>query len=258
MKPTTDPTAIGLNRTGAGTSPRDADELAEGARAAVPQPSYDVTPIEEVRRSYSDEAEPVGTLPPPLTGKGVVTTVKEALKGEKPTVLLDLLGERLAFERTGTRLYEAALAKFEVADVHPGGPSRQALEEIRDEELAHAALVAEAITTLGGDPTAMTPSADVMAVASEGLVKVLTDARTTLTEALKALTVAELSDNDGWSTLIDIAEKMEQHDMAERFRDARAAESRHLALVHQWLHKAIEGQAGVAGEAGAAAPPPAE
>lgn len=31
------------------------------------------------------------------------------VKGDSPTILLDKLGERLAFKRTGTRLYDALI-----------------------------------------------------------------------------------------------------------------------------------------------------
>jgi hypothetical protein len=38
----------------------------------------------------------------------------DILKGESPQILLDKLGERLAFERTGARLYDAFITKCEV------------------------------------------------------------------------------------------------------------------------------------------------
>jgi ferritin-like protein len=186
-----------------------------------------------------------------------VKTVGKALMGEKATVLLDLMAARLAFERTGTRLYEALLTKLQAAGAHPGGPSQTDLEQIRDEELAHAALLAECLQRLGGDPTAMTPGADVTAVASEGILKVVVDARTTLTQSLEAILIAELADNDGWTMLVNLAEKMGQDEMATEFREALVEEEDHLDHVRTWLQSSLEGQAGVAGEGPAATPPPA-
>jgi hypothetical protein len=257
MKPTTDPTSIGANRTGVGAAPRESQRSREGARDGVPQASFDMAPITAVRVDSAQEAEPVGTLPVPATAKGLATTLKEGLKGEKAAVLLDLLGERLAFERTGTRLYDAALAKLAAAHVHESGPAEEDLEDIRDDELSHVAMLSDAIARIGGDPTAVTPGADTVAVASEGLVKVLTDPRTTLTQALKALLMAELADNDGWASLIELAYKMEQRELVDDCRAALGDEERHLGMVREWVASAIEGQAGVADEEGPTAVSPA-
>ena len=48
----------------------------------------------------------------------------QALKGGPPTQFLDKLGERLAFERTGVRLYEALISKHEALGSFAGGPDR--------------------------------------------------------------------------------------------------------------------------------------
>jgi hypothetical protein len=48
-------------------------------------------------------------VPPPTSMKGMAKSALQALKGEKATVLIDKLAERLAFERTGTRLYETLI-----------------------------------------------------------------------------------------------------------------------------------------------------
>jgi rubrerythrin len=201
--------------------------------------------ITRVRLEYSRGAPPVGTMPPPASLKGAAKTAVDTIKGNKPLVLLDLLGERAAFERTGTRLYDALLVKLEAADAHPGGPTRPQLERIRDEEIQHFQLVKEAIESLGGDPTVMTPSADIMGVASMGWPQVLTDPRTTLNESLKVILAAELVDNDGWLTLIDVAQGMGHDDLAAGFRRALAQEEEHLALVRGWLNTAVAGEAGL-------------
>jgi rubrerythrin len=255
MKPTTKPTDIGANRTGIASSPADGKKLVEGARQGVAGPSFDLRPLETVRASYNDQAEPVGTVPPPATVKGAVKAVGKALQGEKATVLIDLMAGRLGFERTGTRLYEALLAKLDAADPHPAGPTRGELEEIRDQELAHAALLADALQRLGADPTALTPSGDVNAVASEGILRVICDPRMTLTQSLQAILVAELADNDAWATLVSLTEKMGQDELADQFREALAQEETHLERVSAWVQGSLEGQAGVA--RAPAAPPPA-
>jgi rubrerythrin len=244
MKPKT-PIDMGRNRTGIAISAH-ADDLVDGAKKLGPRPSFDTSALETLRSSYSNEAEPLGTSPPPVSLKGAAKTIAQVVKGEKPTVFLDLLAERLAFERTGVRLYEGLLVKLDAADVHEGGPTREALQRIRDEELEHFAMLEHAMARMGGDPTAVTPSADVVGVASAGLLAVVADARTTLTEGLKAVLTAELTDNDGWLVLTELATKLGEDELASEFQRALEQEEDHLAQVRAWLTNAIEGQAGVA------------
>jgi rubrerythrin len=239
------PTHPGTNRTGIATSPIESKKAIDGARAATATPTHDGAALAAERISWSRQVAPVGTMPPPLTVKGVVKSAVQAVKGNHPLVFVNLLAERLAFERTGTRLYEALLPKLEAAHAHPGGPTRDVVELIRDEELKHAAWLANAIESLGADPTAMTPGADITAVASMGLVQVLTDPRVTLTEALQAILIAELTDNDGWLTLVDVAARLGHDEMAEQFQEALAEEEEHLARVRSWLAASIDTQAGL-------------
>lgn len=243
----TDPTEVGRNRTGIATSPIDSKKTIEGAKAGTPAAQVDFDPVEihKIRVKASTEAGPVGTVPPPVTIKGVAKTAIKAIQGESASVLIDQMAARLAFERGGTRLYEAVLAKFDAAHPHEGGPTRDELEHLRDEELEHVALLAECMEELGADPTAMTPCANLQAVASSGILQVVTDPRTTLSQALEAALVAELADNESWQLLIDLAERMDQKEMAERFQRALEQEDDHLLKVRSWVTKSLMGRAGI-------------
>ena len=97
---------------------------------------------------------------------------------------------------------------------------------------------------MGGDPTAVTPCADVAGVASTGLLEVVADPRVTLTQALDAILTAELTDNDGWKILIAMAEALGHQDLALRFAEALAAEDRHLTSVRTWITERLELQLG--------------
>ncbi|MBA3539851.1 MAG: ferritin-like domain-containing protein [Deltaproteobacteria bacterium] len=240
------PTDIGTNRTGIGTSPLDSRQTIKGAEEAGTIGTLDGKAFEAERVSWARNAEPVGTLPPPATVKGMVKTVVELVEGHKPTVFIDKLGERLAYERTGTRLYEALLAKYEAAEVHVGGPSRQELEQIRDDERNHVILVKEAMEYIGADPTAMTPGADIVGVAGSGWVQVLTDPRTTFTQCLDVILMAELTDVDSWTMLVELAGGLGFDDLADQFRTALVNEEDHLVRVRGWLTAAVLGQSGVA------------
>jgi hypothetical protein len=179
-------------------------------------------------------------MPVPGNLKGAAKTVASALQGEKATVFHDRLGERLAFERAGVRLYDAVLAKLPASRLTKGTLTVEEMRHFRDEELAHMHLVREAIETVGGDPTAMTPCADLAGVQGTGLVQALTDPRTTLTQCLDALLTAELADNDGWKLLIAMAEAIGQQQLAQRFTEALAEEDHHLASVRGWIAERLE------------------
>jgi rubrerythrin len=240
------PTQPGTNRTGIATSPVDAKKTIEGAIEGVPDASADAQSITHLRVELSKMADPVGTMPPPASLKGVLKSTVQVLKGNHPNVFIDLLADRCAFERTGTRIYDAMLAKFDASHPHEGGPTRADLEKIRDEELAHYHLLVRALQRLGADPTAMTPLANVCGVASMGLLQVVTDPRVTFGQALHAIHIAELTDNDAWLVLTDVAARLGMDELATEFRGAMAEEEGHLARVRMWLTASIEGQAGIA------------
>lgn len=254
MKKQTD---LGMNRTGIASSPVDSKDVIEtAAKANVGAP--DGMALMKMRVELTADAGIVGTVPVPTTLKGAASTAKEMLKGEKASVLIDKLGERIAFERNGVRLYDGLLVKFDAYGTWDGGPTRETLMQFRDEELEHFQLAKTALLSLGGDPTAMTPSADVAAVASLGVVKVITDPRTDLQAAIEAILIAELTDNACWETLTDLARGMNQTKIAESFESARAQEARHLLSVRQWVRRAIGEDAGaeLPDEIGIAVPPP--
>jgi rubrerythrin len=243
MKSTTTP---GLNRTGLAASPLHAKDVMELTTITVPSSEGESADALSVRALYAKEApEPQGTVPLPASLKEVASQLKQALKGQKGTVLLDKLGERLAFERTGTRLYEGILLKFDTFGSWEGGPERAELEKIHADELRHFKLVRDAIAALGSDPTAMTPSANLAAVASEGVLKVISDARTTLKECLDAIIIAELADNDCWSNLVELTRAAGLDELAARFDEAVANERDHLLKVRQWISAALGTSMGV-------------
>src|SRR5687767_9837883 len=99
---TTTHAELGLNRTGIGTAPLLSKDMIEGTSEFPPPARGDERAISGERAEYAREADPLGSVPPPLTGKGMLDMAATAIKGESPTQLVDKLGERLAFERTGT------------------------------------------------------------------------------------------------------------------------------------------------------------
>lgn len=252
-------TTIGANRTGAASAPDRAKAMADAVRLYSPPTEIDTSASASERGDYIAEAETIGSIPPPASLKGAVKSKVDKLMGEQPELLFDKIGERIAFERAGTRLYDAMIAKYRAA-MEEGGdlPSTAealaatgedpalldgfanespmaTLTRIRSEELAHFHMLCETMEAMGGDPTAQTPSADVIGTASMGIMQVLTDPRTTLAQSLCALLTAELTDNAGWELLAELAAQAGEDEFSAACLDALAQEEQHLLVVRTWL-----------------------
>src|SRR5687768_2371683 len=141
---------MGGNRTGIQTAPELAREQMEGAIGFGPSSQGGPELANAERAEYINEGYPIGSLPNlPFAAEG---TAEEEVS--EMAVFLDKLSERLAFERMGTRLYDALINKCETLGAETNtGPTVADLQHIRDEELRHFLLLKDAITGLGGDPT---------------------------------------------------------------------------------------------------------
>lgn len=234
--------SVGMNRTGLDMAPLSKDTLVAFSQEQAGRASQQAGGIDDLRKAVALEADRIGTVPMPARLKGMASTVMDKLKGANPEVLIDKLGERLAFERTGVRLYEALIVKVSAAS---SGPVIDigALQEIRDDELSHFQLLARTLQGIGADPTAMTPCADVTGVQAAGHLQVLTDPRTTVSQALSSILQIELGDNASWELLIELAQAAGHEDMAQEFQAALATEAHHLELVRGWMREAVMAEA---------------
>lgn len=212
---------VKVNRTGLDMAAQRGIEMLEGAEASEPSTMGDGGGLHENRLAYRVEGELIGSPPPGVDGP--------------MAMLLDKLGERLAFERAGVRLYEALLDKVDEGSAFAGGPSRADLEHIREEEAQHFLMLEEAVRDQGGDPTVLTPCADLALVEGMGIQKVVTDPRTTLIQALHSILVVELTDNAGWELLIALARHVGVDELATRCKGAHEQEQEHLTVVRGWV-----------------------
>lgn len=235
MPDSIDSTRMGANRTGMQMSPAHAKEMMDNTELELDTGAVlDGDALGTIRAEYIREADPLGSIPPPATAKGALKSGAKMLRGNRPQAFIDKLAERLAYERGGTRLYDAIITKFlEHADELPGVTVSE-LEHIRDEEASHALLIKECLEQLGADPTAQTPSADLVGVETMGFLQAVTDPRTNLAQTLHAALAAELVDEAGWETLIALAENIGQKDMVARFREAEQREQEHIFKVRGW------------------------
>jgi rubrerythrin len=225
---------VGRNRSGALRAPDMTRAQVEGSAEFEPTSEGDADDIAAVRISYSKGAEPAATMPPPRGVKQLAKSALGALIGNA-NVFLDKAGERLAYERSGVRLYQALLSKHDAYGSFRGGPSRGDLEHLRDEELEHFHLLARTIERLGGDPTAVTPSANVQATATKGVAAVLVDPRVTFLQSLEVMLTVELSDNECWAALIELAIASGDAESVGAFREALQHEGEHLERVRAWV-----------------------
>ncbi|MCC2644710.1 MAG: hypothetical protein K0R94_488 [Burkholderiales bacterium] len=237
-------TKIGLNKTGIQMSPIDSKRLIQITQLTPPTLNLENNPtIMELRiQAVKESAQSIGSVPAPASLTGVVSTTLEKLSGNNPEILIDKLSERAAFERTGTRLYEALIAKAMGLN-NLTSDQLAILYKIRDDEARHYRIVVDALESIGADPTAQTPCADLIAVASLGNVQVITDPRSTFAQSLNTLLTIELTDNAGWELLIDLADKLGHKQMVQSFRHALDQENLHLATIRDWLKQAVLEQA---------------
>jgi len=232
---------IGMNLTGTQMAPEATQQQVEATRLFPADIPGDMRSYTEARQQAIGTADRVGSVPPPGSVKGMLKTAVDKVTGSNPEVLIDKLGERLAFERTGVRMYEAMIAKATSA-VGATPAMVATLREIQAQELEHMNLVREAIETLGGDPTTMTPCADVAAVKAQGVLQVLTDPRTTLSQSMSAILTIELEDNAAWELLIELAKKAGHPLIAEGFKHAFEQEELHLSTVRELIRQDLLGQ----------------
>lgn len=237
-----DATRMGRNRTGMATAPRQA-----GRQKANEGKSPDAagTALSRLRSEIALESETVGSVPPPASLKGAAKSAIEMGLGRDPNGFLDKLGERMAFERTGTRLYDALIAKHAAGDSSVGSADAMTLRSFRDQERRHFDLLWDSLVNLGADPTCETPAADLAGVKAKGLIAAVSDPRSTFCQALDAILVAELADNEGWRMLIDLADGMGQHGMVERFQAAMAEEDIHLETIRRWMTELVREETGL-------------
>ena len=220
-------TRIGSNRTGVQMSPLDAAAMARGEDEFNLMP--DVMRLDmQLREDYAGEADALGSVPLPGSARGLVDSALDLLAGHRAQVLIDKLGERLAFERGGVRLYEALLVKCRVAEDSLVPDEVDMLQRFRDQEAEHMDIVASALRDIGADPTAQTPCADLVGIESLGLVQAMNDPRTTLLQSLHVMLDAELLDNAGWDLLIDLARAGGHDAMAQAFQTPSMQEAQHL------------------------------
>lgn len=240
-------TQMGMNRTGIDISPVHSKAMIRGARELTPDvKETSRQSLSAIERQYIESAGPVGSVPVPATIKGALKSAMDKFTGRNPEILINKLGERLAFERSGVRLYDSVIRRCEALSSMQGRESLpvEQLVEIRNEEAEHFRILKDAMEDMGADPTAQTPDADVSGTIGLGFQKVLTDPRTSISQCLETLLGVELLDNAAWELLIALSEELGMDEMADRFRHALRQEETHVQRIRAWYEAAVLTQSG--------------
>lgn len=150
--------------------------------------------------------------------------------------VIDLLNERLTFERHGVKLYDRILAEMIASG---DGRVLRMLEQMRQqrrEEKEHAEWLEEQIREIGGDAHAATEHSRLVETEAKGIEEIILTDHRPLGDMFHALLAAELSDNAGWDLLVDLADEAGDKEARKQFKKRLRHEEEHLSFVR----KAVE------------------
>jgi len=150
--------------------------------------------------------------------------------------VIDVLAERLQFERSGVKLYDAVLQKMQQSKEPAISKMLEQMQEHRDQEKEHEEWLEECIRQLGGDDEQLTDKAQLVQQESKGIEEViLRDPE--ISHLFHALLAAELVDNAGWDLLVQLAEEAEDQKAKREFMKRLHEEEEHLILMREAVKK---------------------
>jgi bacterioferritin (cytochrome b1) len=164
----------------------------------------------------------------------------EKLAAKNTSRVLDLLSGRLAFERTGVKLYDTVIDKIER---NPDARYHRLLDylrHIRQEEKQHEEWLEAQIRSIGGTAHETTAMSQLESEESQGVINVIVDGHEEVTHLLHALLAAELSDNAGWDLLVKLADDAGDRASKLEFQRRLMDEVKHLAFIREAVIRATE------------------
>jgi len=145
--------------------------------------------------------------------------------------VLDLLGERLAFERAGVKLYDKILGRMRMSGDPQIHKVLARIEVNREQEKEHEEWLEEQIRALGGDDHAPSEKSILVKTEAEGIEQVVMRDPNLLHD-LHALLTAELADNAGWALLVELASEFGDRGAKKEFKKRLHEEEAHLVCVN--------------------------
>lgn len=175
-----------------------------------------------------------------------------------PDKLLDLLNERLTFERLAVKLYDTILEKMHAIDLPSVAGISAVVSQVREQrnqEKEHEEWLEEQIRALGGDAHEKTEMSDLIERESKGVAEVI-QGDTELPHLFHALQTAELVDDTGWKLLLELADEADDSEAREEIRRRAEEEERHLAFLRTIVTAFARSDVLGRGAQDAVAPPP--
>jgi bacterioferritin (cytochrome b1) len=152
------------------------------------------------------------------------------------TKVIDVLNERLAFERSGVKLYDRILGSMRTSSDEPALRMLDQMQEHRDQEKEHEEWLEQQIRALGGNAHASTSKSELITRESKGIEDVVMH-DPELPHLFHALLAAELVDNAGWDLLTQIADEAGDRTMKREFKKRLHEEEEHLLFVRKAVEK---------------------
>jgi bacterioferritin (cytochrome b1) len=151
--------------------------------------------------------------------------------GERhPDKLLDLLTERLSFERSSVKLYDTAIAKIE-RSADPGITAVvPQMRQQRRQEKEHEEWLEDRIRELGSDAHTETELSELIERESRGVRDVVAD-DAEVPHLFHALLTAELVDDSGWKLLVHLADEADDADARRELLSRAREEEQHLIFI---------------------------
>ncbi|MGZ3457488.1 MAG: hypothetical protein ACXU86_03175 [Archangium sp.] len=146
--------------------------------------------------------------------------------------VIDVLNERLAFERSGVKLYDRILEVLRNSGDENEKRMIDEMQKHRDEEKEHEEWLEAQIRQMGGDAHSETEKSLLITRESKGIEEVvMSDAQ--LPHLFHALLAAELVDNAGWELLATLADEAGDHAAKREFKKRLHEEEDHLLFVRK-------------------------
>ncbi|HET6436813.1 MAG TPA: DUF892 family protein [Anaeromyxobacter sp.] len=160
----------------------------------------------------------------------------EQLAKHNTAKVIDVLNERLAFERAGVKLYDRILLVMQATPDENVTRMLQEMQAHRDEEKEHEEWLEDQIRALGGDAHTETDKSRLVTRESKGIEEVvMSEAK--LPHLLHALLAAELVDNAGWDLLAQLADEAGDRDAKKAFKKRLHEEEDHLLFVRRAVER---------------------
>jgi bacterioferritin (cytochrome b1) len=151
--------------------------------------------------------------------------------------VIDLLCERLAFERSGARLYDRVIEAMRASTDDEVHSLLATLEEHRDEEKEHQAWLEAQIRAHGGDADAECDGARLATREAAGFEEIAAHDAGDVRHLLHALLAAEAMDDTGWKLLVELADDAGDREARREFSRRHHHEQEHLAFTRHLVER---------------------